>query len=258
MTPDTMDDRTVKSINTMFRIIESLRDRERATLAEVATDAEVAKSTAHRHLSTLKQHEYVTTDGDQYRVGLKFLDVGGHVRSSNSIYQVVKPKVRQIAEEVGEINQFMVEEHGKGVVVYREKGENAVRTESRVGKRFLLHQTAGGKAILSHFSDGRIEQIIDKYDLTAQTENTITNRDELHDELESIREEGVAFDNEEHIQGLRAVAAPIKLPNGQICGSLGVAGPTNRMKGKRFREEVPEILLGIINEIELNIEYSDI
>lgn len=253
-----IDSETVKSSETLFRIVESIREQGGATLTEVADDVEIAKSTAHRHLATLRKHEYVVCQNKKYQLGLKFLDLGGHVRTTNPVYQFIKPKVYEIAKEIGEINQFIVEENGKSVVIFREQGSQAVETESRVGERFLLHQTAGGKAILAHLRRERVEEIVDQYGLPAKTSNTITEKDALFDELETIKDQGVAFDREEHIPGLHAVGAPIKLPDGSICGSLGIGGPTKRMSGKRFKSEIPEVLLGVINALELNLKYSNV
>jgi DNA-binding IclR family transcriptional regulator len=144
----------------------------------------------------------------------------------------------------------MVEEHGQGVYLHKARGENAIQTSSYVGARKQLHCTALGKAILSQLSTERVEEIIDEQGLAKQTDNTITTRAGLFSELEQIQEENVAFDEEEVVQGLRCVAAPVTA--GDRAAAVSVSGPTSRFKGERFHETLPELVRGAANVIEVN------
>jgi len=102
----------------------------------------------------------------------------------------------------------------------------------------------------------RRDGIIDRDGLARITENTITDEDVLREQLEEIRERKIAFDDEERLNGLRSVAAPVFDATGQVIGSISVAGPTHRMQGAYFYEELPETVLGIANVIELNIQHQ--
>lgn len=78
----------------------------------------------------------------------------------------------------------------------------------------------------------------------------------LHRQLETIRNQGYAFSDEKHIRGLRAVATPVPKADGEVEGSVSVAGAARRMQGEWFEAELPERLLGVVNEIELDLLYS--
>jgi len=225
-------------------------------VTELADHLDVSKSTVHRHLATLEDHDYVTRDGDDYHVGLRFLGLGEYARQRNPVYHQARPLVEELAAETEERSLFMVEEHGRAVYLHRGVGNHAVRTNSSIGTRRYLHTIAGGKAILAHLPDERVEGIIDRWGLPAQTEHTITDRDELIEELDRIRERGVAFNHEEAIEGLNAVAAPV-VANDDIVGAISVSGPAHRVKGDWFTEEIPDLLLGTANELTLNITHSD-
>lgn len=82
---------------------------------------------------------------------------------------------------------LVVEEYGHGVFLYRSKGPEAVHMDTHAGKRLPMHTTAFGKAILAHFPEERVEEIIEANGLPAHTPKTITDRDTLFEELESIR-----------------------------------------------------------------------
>jgi DNA-binding IclR family transcriptional regulator len=119
-----------------------------------------------------------------------------------------------------------------------------------------LHCTALGKAILAYLPEERVREIIDTHGLPERTDATITDEEELFDELEGIRDRGYARDMEERVAGLLCVAAPIRNLDGDPLGAISVSGPTSRMKGERFDEEVPEELTSTANVIELNLNYS--
>jgi DNA-binding IclR family transcriptional regulator len=246
----------VKTIERMFTITDGLQELDGARISELSQHTGLANSTIHRHLSTLCEMGYVVKEGDVYQIGLGFLDIGRYARMRKKVYQLAKPKVQELAEETNERCQFVVEEHGWGVYVHVGVGSNAVETDSRIGKRLHLHSTSVGKSILAHLPDERVDEILDEHGLPKRTENTITSRTELNAELDRVRETGVAYNREGNIKGLRSVGTPVLSPSGKIIGALSISGPTHRMKGTKYEETMPDLLLGAANELELNLEYS--
>ncbi|SDQ56444.1 IclR family transcriptional regulator [Natronobacterium texcoconense] len=245
-----------KTTATTFRVIEALSQRGGGRVTELADELGLAKSTVHRHLSTLEDLEYVVNEGGTYRLGFRFLELGERTRTRSEAYQLAAQKVDDLAEETDERAQFIVHEHGKGVYVFRATGERAVQTDSEVGKRIPLHATAAGKAILAHLPRERASEIVDQHGLEAVTPNTVTETEALFDQLETIRERGYSINNQENIEGLRAVGVPVQYGNGTVIGALSVSGPTHRFSDELVEETLPTLLLGAANELELNIQYS--
>lgn len=255
MTANDSDSSTLKAADTMFGIVETVRDLGGARVTEVAAETGLAKSTVHRHLKSLEKHLFLVKEGDTYNVGLKFLSFGEYARHRRDVYDLARPLVDDLANQTDERALFMVEEHGQAVYLYRGIGNHAVHTNSRIGTYRHLHTIAGGKAILAYLPARRVEEIIDRWGLPAQTANTITDHEELYGELAAIRERGVAFNDEETIKGLRAVAVPVLGPNDAVYGTLSVSGPTRRIRGDWFEQEIPNLLLGTANELEINLKY---
>jgi DNA-binding IclR family transcriptional regulator len=141
------------------------------------------------------------------------------------------------------------------VTLFRETGNNGVFTRTRVGTHLYLHQTAGGKAILSQLSGDAVDDIVDQVGLPRATENTITDREALAEELAAVRERGYAYNREESTDGLVAVAAPL-VPDEEVLGACAVAGPRYRIGGDPLESAIPETLLSVVNELELNIAHS--
>lgn len=256
MATDPADKRSVKTVQTAFDILEFLKENDGETLAGLTDQFDLAKSSIHRHLTTLEQREYVVKEGGIYYPSFMFLDFGEYTRTRNNAYILMKEKVEVLAEETGERVQFIVEEHGYAVYVHRDFGDHAVQTDPGIGKRIPLHATAAGKAILAELPQQRVDEIIERRELTAVTEQTITDLDTLSTELDEIAERGYSINDQENLKGLRAIGVSIQNPNGSVVGALSVSGPTHRITDEWLHEDLPTLLLGTANEIELNIAYS--
>ena len=243
----------VRTTEKSLRLIAELNRLGEARLTTLSDELEMGKSAVHNHLSTLEKHGYVIKNSETktYRLSLKFLDIGGQIRGEKDVYKVAEPKIKEIAEESGELVHLVVEEDGKGVYLCRSKGEHAVDLDTYVGCRHHMHSTAFGKAILSHLPTERVDEIIDQHGLPQVTPRTITARDELFEELEQTRERGFAVDDEERLEGLRCIAAPIRF-NSDVIGAISVSGPTARIEDDWESNEFVSQLRRAVNVIELN------
>jgi len=248
---------SIRAVERTFELLEALHQKGTAGVTELANEVGVAKSTVHSHLMTLKQMGYVLNNHGEYQLSYRFLMLGGARRDSNPFFRMSKEHVDELAEETGDIAAATTEEDGENVYLYVSNGKHAVKMDIQLGTRLPLHCLASGKAILSMLPDARVEQIVDEKGLPPRTSNTITGHDRLFEELEKIRSRGFAFDNEERIEGMRAVAAPVRNESKDtVLGAIVVSGSTNRVKGDYFREELPELVTRRAREIEINATYS--
>jgi DNA-binding IclR family transcriptional regulator len=238
-----------------LRILGALKDLNGAGVTELASTLDISKGSVHNHLTTLEEHEYVVKEGSTYRLGLRFLELGEYARHQTRLLNIAKPEIDDLAEQTGEIANLMIEEHGRGVYLYISRGDNAVNLDTKMGTRQYLHTSALGKAILSNMESEQFEAVIDRHGLPAETPNTVTDEEVLHGELDKIREQGVAFDGEERAEGIRCVAAPIT-DNNNLLGSVSISGPSTRMKGEWFKEEIPEQVQNTATVIGINASYS--
>jgi len=248
---------TIEAVDRCLRVIEALKRTDGAGVTELAEELGWAKSTVHAHLRTLEANEYVVREEGEYVLGLRFLAFGEYVKHRKPVYSLVEPRLAELAEETAERVQFIVPEHGYCVYGRIAEGDRSVSTGGRLGRRReIMHASAAGKAILAHLPETTVESILDRRGMPELTANTIIDRETLHGELSDVRERGYALNREEHIKGLRAVATPVQAPDGTVLGAISVAGPARRMQGERFEEELPELLLGVRNEVELDVAHS--
>lgn len=245
----------IKTLKTGFQILETLRELQTAGVTEIANAVDLPDSTVHDHLKTLEEEGYVVNNHGQYRIGARFLTLGGHAREQLDIYEVAKEEMKHLAEDTGEHVNLMIEEHGKGIFLDIATGDNALHLDTYVGMRVFLHTTALGKALLAHFPPEKYEAVLNEHGLPKLTEQTISNRQELEQELEQIRERGYALDRGERVEGVWCVAAPIISSDGTVLGALSVSGPQSRMQEKISENEVPQSVKRATNVIEVNATH---
>ncbi|WP_424000226.1 IclR family transcriptional regulator [Haloarcula salina] len=244
----------VSTTGKTFEILEALKGREAGRITDLAADLDLNKSVVYNHLMTLRDAGYVVKDGDTYRLGLKFLDFGSSARGVLDVYDVGKPKVNQLADEIGVVSSLMVEERGEGVYLYRTRGGQTIEHQAHAGYRTPLHTTASGKVLLAYMDDERVESIVEERGLPAVTPETITDREELRSELESVRDRGYALAEGENVAGLRAVAAPIQSQGGDVLGAISVSAQANQISDDHFENEIPNVIRNATNAIELDLK----
>jgi len=246
----------VKAAKTSFEIINTLRELQGAGVSELSERIDKPTSTIHDHLRTLESEEYLVKKDGEYYVGTRFLGVGEQARSRHKVYPIASEELDKLADQTGEHTNLMIEEHGKGIFLYKARGPDAVQLDTHAGMRVHLQTTALGKSILAFRPREEVEAIIERHGLPAVTETTITDEKELFDALDQIRERKYAYDDEERVKGMRCVAAPITNEEGRAIAAISVSGPKSRMRGETFQEEIPNLLLRSANVIEVNLSHA--
>jgi len=245
----------VRTTEKSLALIERLRAENGARIRDLEGVAGLTKGAVHNHLSTLREHGYVEKVGDEYRLSLQFLTLGGHARSQVALYQFGRPKVNQLADDTGMLCNLVTEEGGRGVYLYQSRGDYAVNLDTHVGYRIHLHYTGIGKAILASLADERVREIVDQWGLPEATPNTITDEAALFEELERIRERGYATDHEERTEGLACIAAPVSLDSA-VLGAISISAPTERLRNGGFDERIVGEVKSTANEIALDLKYK--
>ena len=247
--------RTIRGVNISYRVLEAIQELDGAGVSEIASHLGHSKSTVHSHLATLEANEMIVKENGEYRLGLKFLDFAGQVRDQIGNYDIIRKELDSAAEKTGEVVQFGIEEHGRVKYLYKANGERAVVTASQPGSQSPVHSTSLGKAILAFFPEEQVDEIIERRGLAEATPQTITDRNELADELAKTRERGYSLDDEENLGGIRCVAAPVR-DGDDVLGAVSITGPSRRFTLDRLQNEFAEVVQETANVIELNTRYS--
>lgn len=246
----------VQSVKTMFDVLEAIQENGPMGVTELSCELDMSKGGIHRYLKTLVNEGYAVNDDGRYDLGLRFLMLAGHVRQNFPHNDLIEEKVTELANETGQRAQFLAEQHGYGIYLYRERASRAAKFEAAIGKTVHLHTTAAGKAILAHMPREQVEEIIETHGLVAKTESSITDPEVLFEELVDVRNRGYALNEAEHLTGLHAIGVPVFDSEDDILGGMSISGPSHRIKELTDDQAVQQTILSVAEEIELGIKYS--
>ena len=239
----------------LFGALEFLVENGSAGLMEISEELDLNKSTTHRVLNSLiwvgsaRQNE---TSG-RYEPPLKIVDMAGRIMSNIDIVHVVRPYLRKLMDQAEETVHFVEREGTEAVYIDKvESLRNGIQMVSRIGSRIPLYCSGVGKAIAADLDIGEVEAIWKSSRITALTPHTITDFDTYCRELEEVRKNGYALDNEENEAGVRCIAVSLKDYIGRVRYAFSISAPVSRMDDKRMRH-LAKCILEIKEQIEKQI-----
>jgi DNA-binding IclR family transcriptional regulator len=255
MSPDS-NSRTLKTTATSIEILELLEEADGARVSEIARWMDKPKGTIHGHLATLREKQFVVQEGDLYSIGPELLRLGNKVRTRESGFVLARKFTERLFEETGLRSVFAVEMGGRAVFLHTASGNQMGWAHEQLGNRLYLHSTAVGKSILASLPDQRIEQIIDRWGLPEETENTITDREELFAELETVREQGYAVNRAENFKELYGIGTAATRGQGDVIGGFSVTGAAHAITGGDNEPELARTVMDIVTEFELELTLA--
>jgi IclR family acetate operon transcriptional repressor len=228
---------THQSLDRGLRILESVAWAGSITLAEVARRTGLHRSTTHHLLKTLVALGYLRQDTMTrgYELSAKLFKLTGRTWTPEQLGTIGYPVVATLARESGEGASLAAYRDGIVRIVAKCDPEGPVRVVQNVGSERPIHATAVGKAIAAHLPEPERDGLLARLRYERHTSKTILTRAALEAELRRIRASGVAMDDEEHIEGIRCIAAPVYTYSGQAVASLCAVGPKSRMTRQKLR-----------------------
>jgi DNA-binding IclR family transcriptional regulator len=205
---------------------------------EIARRTGATASTVSRQLGTLVESGLVerVPDTGQYRLGIRLVELAMTVLARLDVRVVAHPHLESLIAEVGETATLSVPGDPDAVTIDVVRSPQYVQGAPHLGRPSIAHATAAGKVMLA-FSDARPTG-----PLTAYTDRTITNLDELEAELQRIARRGWADAYEEREQSLNAIAAPVWSNGGELAGIVALQGPIPRFGRAAARAALPALL----------------
>lgn len=230
----------LSSVTKALQVLETFsEDQPELNLTEVSKRLNSHKSSIFRILTTLASEGFVEKNplNNKYRLGLRLVELASRVMGRYNLRDLAGPYMEELAQRIGEIIHLSILDRNE-IVYLEKKGEGQVLTvATKVGGRSPAHASAMGKVLLSGLSPEKLDEVFAIGQLAQFTPNTITEIPELLKELEKIRSQGFATDNEETFPGIRCVAAPICSRSGGIVAAISATVPTQRM-GQQRRNEI--------------------
>ncbi len=226
----------VKSASRVIQILESVgASKNGISHAELSAALNIPKGSLSLLLADLVAHDFLSLRKEEerrYVIGPQVLVIAGKYLTDLDIVQIGRPVVHEVMNRTDESSALAVRKGDEMLVVYGENCSQPLKRTVEIGYRAPLYSTAGGKAILAHLSDEKIDQYLSSVNLTPQTHATITDRKMLLKELKAIRLEKTAYAREERYEGLIAMAAPVFDLFRSVVAAIVVTLPTIRFNAK--------------------------
>ena len=199
---------------------------EGLSLAEVARTTSRSKSAALATLRTLVDFGYVRTiePGPKYLPGMTLIRLGDLTAAKDPLGAIARPILTELSEKSGLTIRVARNVGGYPVFIERVDGPGVVRFHTPLGAREMPHVSSAGKAILAELTDGEIRAVAKECGLVSRTKKTITTLSDLFAEIEKIRHDGFAIDDEEDVQGIFCVGAAIFDHFGKCIGAISATG----------------------------------
>jgi IclR family transcriptional regulator, acetate operon repressor len=227
----------VQSVDRALSIIETLaEDDEGYRLSDLAIRTGLSTSTVHRLLATLESRRFVQFDRTEskWHVGARSFTVGAtFARRRNFTAQAI-PYLRKLRDLTRETANLAVVDDEFIVVLTRMESREIMRSLTKVGGRVAMVASGVGKAVLATYSDDDVSAIIRHHGMPRLTEKTITRPGDLFRELERVRSQGYAVDDEEACMGLRCIAAVVYNDCSEPLAAISVSGMTSRLIDARL------------------------
>lgn len=248
-----------QSVEKVIQIVEAMaREPGPVRLQDLAKRCEMPASTVLRMLNTLLIYGYVNQDPhtQRYALTLKFAQLSSRITDQTSLRDVAHPYLQELSARCQEASCLACEDHMEVVYTDVVDGpDNILKIMQRVGKRAPMHSTGVGKLLLLNYSAQQLTDLITAKGLPALTPNTLVTRQALEAELEKIRGQGYALDDEECELGSRCVAAPVRDYSGKVVAAISVSCPIPRMSMERIGTITP-VVMEIGEKISRELAYD--
>lgn len=246
-------------INSVIKALEILNlfttSEPRLSLTEVSRRQELPKTTAHNLLNTLLSAGFIEkTDDGRYALGTAIIPLTQSVRVNVELRDRAAPLLRRLADACRESVYLCITDGDRGLYIYAVESPNRLRARTAIGDRTHLHCTSVGKALLSGMSRAEVDALVDRAGLPQFTEQTITDRDTLHRELEETRARGYAIDRAEHEVSTYCVGAPILDWSGEVVAACSVSGQNVEITGGKLDDFAARVVYAA-QEISRRLGY---
>ncbi|MGY3474879.1 MULTISPECIES: IclR family transcriptional regulator [Bradyrhizobium] len=241
----------VQSVDRALSILETLaEDDEGYRLSDLAVRTGLSASTVHRLLATLESRRFVQFDRTQskWHVGSRAFTVGASFARRRNFSAQAIPYLRKLRDLTRETANLAVVDDEFIIVLTRMESREIMRSLTLVGGRVPMVTSGVGKAVLATYSDEDVGAVIRHHGMPRLTEKSIVRPSDLFKELEKIRKQGFALDDEEASMGLRCIAAVVYNDCAEPLAAISVSGMTSRLTDARL-PEIGQIVREVAGEL---------
>ena len=217
----------------MLELLATTRDG--FTLSELSRKLQIPKSTTHYLIHTLATRGYVQrTSNRRHSLGMRFADLANASTAELNLSALASPTLRRLAARSNLTATVSILRGAEAVIIGRARSLDDSSGGAWVGHHLDLHCTAQGKALIAGLPEEQLNKLFSRCELAQYTPKTIFSFTALKKHLAEIRAKGFATNDEEQVVGVRAVAAPVLDPAGNVLACISVRGSIDKISSFRL------------------------
>jgi IclR family transcriptional regulator, pca regulon regulatory protein len=245
----------VQSLDRGLAVIRAFGpDRERLSLSEVARATGLTRAATRRFLLTLVKLGYVRSDGREFSLRPRVLELGYAYLSGLAMPEIAAPHLEELVAKVRESSSISVLDGHHIVYVARVPTKRIMTVAISVGTRFPAYATSMGRVLLAGMSPEELERYLAEADLEPITARTVTDPARLREIVAEVARQGYAIVDQELEEGLRAVAAPIRGAGGTVTAAINLSAHASRVSLAAMRADLLPALLDTAGRIESDLK----
>ena len=188
------------------------------------------KATTYRLLQTMTSQAMLSYDAEtqKYSLGMRLVRLAHNAWKQASLGPIAAPHLNQLASAVGETVHLAQIDNGQVLFIDKRHTSHRFETLAQAGRIAPAHCTGVGKVMLAYMQPEQQDYALKRQTFIQFTNTTITDKQALLEELGSIKREGIAYDKEEHENGIISIAAPILTSSKLVIGAISIATSTSR------------------------------
>lgn len=228
--------KTILSLVKASKILELIMSESRALgVSELSRALEMPKPTVQNMLFTLEAEGLIEKDpmSLKYRLGPRLFQLGMHYANNMDLTMIARIWLERLCQQYGETSRTGIVMGEKIVIVMEVHHDSSFMTFPGPGSVIPPHTTSIGKILLAHMPERRRNSILNNIQFTQLTDRSLKNINELSTELERVRSEGVAFDNQESVTGLSCIAGPVFNHRSECIAAISLSGNSTKIEMKR-------------------------
>lgn len=239
------DTALIGSVCRALDIIQYMAHRqEEVSVSEISKALGMYRSMVFRMLYTLRYKGFVeqNPDNEKYRLGIKLLVLGHSLDRRSHFIKFIRPFAQKASQAFHETVNVSILDHRTdlqgycGLIIHQESSQRGINANTRIGSLRECYCSAVGKCLLA-FSDAVDLNYYMQHPLKKCAKNTITDSQALIEEIERVRHNGYAIDDEEGDDDLFCIGVPI-LADGTAIGAISISGPIQRMKNEDLPRKI--------------------
>src|SRR5215470_4748738 len=244
----------VQSLDRGLAVIRAFGpDRERLSLSEVARETGLTRAAARRFLLTLVKLGYVRSEGREFSLRPRVLELGYAYLSGLALPEVAQPHLEELSTKLHESSSISVLDGHYIVYVARVATKRIMTVAISVGTRFPAYAASMGRVLLAGLSEEELDKYLAEATFEAFTPRTVTDPARLREIVREVGRDGYSIVDQELEDGLRAIAVPIHDSSGAVTAAINVSAHANRHSPQTMRAELLPALLETAAHIEADL-----